>query len=106
MRLGPSSHLFGVILVVAFALTALPVRTAGASGTRRYARPGGSTTSVTCASWADACELYHVLDSVAVAGDQIWAQQGIYTPDPSSRSNSLVLHDGVAVYGGFVGGET
>lgn len=42
----------------------------------------------------------------AVTGDEIWVAKGSYTASPSTRSASHLLKLGVAVYGGFVGGET
>lgn len=61
-------------------------------------------------SWADA---YRGVDAVstaltqAVAGDEIWVAQGTYKPTATlTRSISITLKTGVAVYGGFAGGET
>ncbi len=43
--------------------------------------------------------------SVAVTGDEIWVADGVYKPG-SQRTDSFALKMGVALYGGFAGGET
>lgn len=88
-------------------LLLLPAASVRASGTVRYAIPGGATTGA-CTSWSTACRLSHAL-SIAVSGDQIWVRQGVHTPLPGlvdPRSGSFVLKNGVALYGGFAGTET
>src|SRR5512143_3556420 len=105
MNIKASSHILRVILIVAFGFAGTPVRTARAAGTRRYARVGGATSG-SCDSWSAACDLYFLLHSVAVSGDQVWVQEGVYRPAASDRTKSFELHDGVAIYGGFVGSET
>ena len=52
-------------------------------------------------SWADAMDLQTALGA-AVYGDEIWVAAGEYTPG-SNRTDSFVLVNGVAVYGGFSG---
>jgi len=58
-------------------------------------------------SWATAyVDLQQAL-AVAGEGDEIWVAAGTYTPGPSDDSiSSFQLRDGVALYGGFAGGET
>ena len=70
-----------------------------------FAGPTGLTTG-SCDSWANACTLQSAL-SLAVSGDEIWAQAGTYKPGASgSRSSTFQLKTGVAIYGGFIGNET
>ena len=59
-------------------------------------------------SWTDAfTELRDAFRSELFAGDEIWVAKGTYKPaDGSLRTISFVLKDGVALYGGFAGGET
>ena len=62
-------------------------------------------------AWADAfTDLQPALEA-ALSGDQIWVAAGTYTPslesDPDDpRSASFQMKNGVAIYGGFAGGET
>jgi len=62
---------------------------------------GGNGTS-----WDRA--LTSVADALAISksGDEIWVATGTYTPtDDSNRSRSFKLHEGVELYGGFIGNE-
>jgi len=43
--------------------------------------------------------------TAAVIGDQIWVKSGTYTPG-TERTSSFQMKNGVAIYGGFTGGET
>jgi len=61
-------------------------------------------------SWADAfVDLQDALAAAAWSEDvnQVWVANGTYLPDRGTgdRSLSFVIPDGVAVYGGFAGGE-
>jgi hypothetical protein len=56
-------------------------------------------------SWAGAyTELYSATSNGLCT--EIWVAQGVYTPDPSARSNSFYMIAGDRLYGGFAGGET
>lgn len=58
-------------------------------------------------SWANAFS--DLQDALAAAGmdDEIWMAAGVYIPDSEgTRGASFQLKDGVAIYGGFAGGET
>jgi hypothetical protein len=45
--------------------------------------------------------------AAAAGGDEIWVVQGTYTPSVTSdRTKSFALRTGIALYGGFTGGET
>src|SRR5512143_220370 len=98
-----SFPLVHLIVLVSLVLAALPSTTARAAGSRLYVKVGGTSN---CSSWVAACSLDFALIAAAAPGDQIWVQAGVYTPNPASRSNSIVLQDEVAVYGGFAGNET
>jgi PKD repeat protein len=58
-------------------------------------------------SWAFAfIDLQSAL-ATATAGDQIWIADGRYTPGPAgSPAVTFTMREGVALYGGFAGGET
>lgn len=46
--------------------------------------------------------------AAAVDGGEVWVAAGIYKPtdDPEDRSATFALKNGVAIYGGFAGGES
>jgi len=69
-----------------------------------YVVQGGSGD---CTSWATACDLQTAL-TTAGTGSEIWAAAGAYKPaaDPTDRAATFQLKAGVAVYGGFAGGES
>lgn len=55
-------------------------------------------------TWADAAGLVPAL-TAAQPGDSLWLAAGTYTPG-TVRSATFSIPAGVAIYGGFVGGET
>jgi predicted outer membrane repeat protein len=59
-------------------------------------------------SWADAYTDLQVALASATAGDEIWVASGVYRPASfgGDRAATFQLPGGVALLGGFVGGET
>ncbi len=59
-------------------------------------------------SWAHAYTYLQDALELAEAGDQIWVALGIYRPagPDGNREETFTLKSGVAIYGGFAGGET
>jgi hypothetical protein len=98
--------------MLAFAMPGLSSRqtaAARAAGAILYVNVGAAGAN-SGASWADAYTSLEVALGAAASGDQIWIAQGVYAPtvrldaaDP--RSATFSLKDGVAIYGGFAGGE-
>jgi predicted outer membrane repeat protein len=70
-----------------------------------------ATGAATGASWADAyTDLQDALDAFA-PGDAVWVAEGSYFPSAAlaggdARTVTFLLPDGIALYGGFAGGET
>ncbi len=59
-------------------------------------------------SWVNAFN--ELKDAIYVAGryenvQEIWVAEGIYSPHPTNRDTSFVLHDSIKIYGGFLGFE-
>lgn len=99
-------------LVLAVSLLAMP---RAAEATRRYVSPDGLGN---CTSWSAACSLMTAVNQ-SNPGDEVWVKRGTYNIPylcPSCAEISpgtwvdvtavLVLRNGVAIYGGFVGSET
>ncbi len=63
-------------------------------------------------SWADAFQNVQQALNAAGVGDQIWVAAGVYYPDEGpaqmddDRTESFLLKDDVALYGGFAGTES
>jgi predicted outer membrane repeat protein len=67
-----------------------------------FVKSGGTGNG---ASWEQACDLQAAL-AQAKAGDEIWVAAGKYLPTRNGdRTISFNIHDGVKLYGGFVGFE-
>jgi hypothetical protein len=58
-------------------------------------------------SWADAYVNLQTALTSAAPDDEIWVAQGTYYPDPErqSRRAAFGMRKGVAIFGGFAGGE-
>ncbi len=100
------------LIVRIMALSGLVLPVATATGAIRYvnaARPDDSGNGLT---WATAEKTLQAALVAATSGDDIWVAAGTYKPDqgggriPGNRSATFQLAIGVALYGGFAGGET
>lgn len=68
-----------------------------------YVSTNGTGTG---SSWVNAASLQYALTN-AILGDELWLQRGTYKPTAANdRSISFRIHEGVKLYGGFVGTET
>ncbi|HYX21624.1 MAG TPA: hypothetical protein VFA98_12340, partial [Thermoanaerobaculia bacterium] len=88
--------------MVLFCLTAVPA----AQATVRCVKP----TPGASGCWASGSGVYYAdlqpALAAATSGDEIWVATATYKPDPSDRTKSFALKNGVGIYGGFVGNET
>jgi predicted outer membrane repeat protein len=93
------------LLLTSGLVVAAPPTTASAA-TIVYVNAGaGGSGSGT--SWTDAYTSLADALSATPSGSEIWVAAGRYTPtDGTDRTATFQLTDGVAVYGGFAGGET
>ncbi len=73
-------------------------RTAHGASSVRFVAPAALGFG-DCSSWSNACTLPQAL-SIAVSGDQVWLQAGVYKP-AGGRAGAFQLLTGVAIYGGF-----
>src|SRR6266508_867898 len=94
------------LLVLALGgLFALPMRS-HAAGTIVYVDAGASGVG-DGSSWADAYPSLADALAGAASGTEIWVAKGTYKPTSGTdRTATFLLKDGVAIYGGFAGGET
>jgi len=101
-----------LLLATLLTLTSLGARPARAVGSVIYVNDNAPGTPHDGTSWNNAYKNLQNALSAAVPGDQIWVATGVYRPDEGSgqtnndRYASFSLINGVAIYGGFVGGET
>jgi hypothetical protein len=91
-------------------LLSLTGRTSALAQTIRYVSAAGVNSSPASAtSWATATpDLQGAINTLSATGGQVWVRSGLYKPGgPAnvSRSVSITIASGVAVYGGFQGIE-
>ncbi|MCP4381961.1 MAG: hypothetical protein GY798_11210, partial [Hyphomicrobiales bacterium] len=80
---------------------------AAASARVLYVNQAASSATQDGAGWKTAFKTLQAALGAARAGDEIWVARGTYKPtDGNDRDASFVLVEGVALYGGFGGGET
>ena len=89
--------------ILLFALSLCCCLTLGAQ-TIFYVKSGGSGTK-TGDSWENALNNIQSAIEIAVPGDQIWVAAGTFYGNNNSNL-SIILKDGVALYGGFAGTES
>lgn len=78
-----------------------------ARGAVRYVSASAPGPTYNGTSWASAYTNVQTALAAALAGDEIWVAAGVYRPTATTnRTVSFVLKNGVALYGGFLGGET
>jgi uncharacterized repeat protein (TIGR01451 family) len=90
----------GVTLLLSLFITAAPVH--AQSGPDYYVTSDGDP-GVSGSSWLTPTTLSNALSN-ATSGDEIWVATGVYTPG-LNQTDTFTIPAGVAVYGGFAGGE-
>jgi hypothetical protein len=77
-----------------------------------YVNELGANPSAPYGSWETATDSLQDALALAVSGDEIWVAKGTYFPDegvnktPDHPTGNFLLNDGVAIYGGFISGDT
>ena len=94
----------------ALAAVTLFASSALAGTTVRYVDASLASGANNGSSWADAFQgVGGVAAAIAASGsgDQVWVRAGTYKPTTgTTRTIAFTLKNGVAIYGGFAGGET
>ena len=94
------SMLLGLSFMLAITLT---TPYAGRAAGVHYVAPTAAGSG-DCSSWANTCILQTALGN-AISSDEIWVMQGVHKPG-IARTDTFILKNGVALYGGFDGTET
>ncbi|MFO0830578.1 MAG: right-handed parallel beta-helix repeat-containing protein [Phycisphaerales bacterium] len=101
----PSAHTW------LFSLAALATAAPGTHAATTFVDANLTTGANDGSSWANAFRGRLGLQTalgVAQAGDEVWVADGTYAPAAAGapRTSTFLVPDGVAIYGGFAGGET
>ena len=106
------SKILSMILAIVMVMSLLPVITlpVNAADNVIYVDTTKTSGNYDGSSWDNAYTDLQDALGAAQSGDQIWVAAGTYYPtvyvDDDSRTESFMLIDGVAIYGGFAGDET
>ncbi|MFC2105802.1 choice-of-anchor Q domain-containing protein [Candidatus Bipolaricaulota bacterium] len=101
----------GCVLLLAVGVAAIILISLGAmslsvSGATRYVTEAGAGLK-DGSSWENAHAGVQAALTAAVSGDELWVAAGTYTPTAGTdRTATFQLKNGVALYGGFAGGES
>jgi hypothetical protein len=99
------------LAALGLALLWLLLATGQAAAETYFVDAGSPAATPDGLSWSTAFTNVQSALDVAASGDEVWVANGVYTPtlrtDPADgRSATFQLQNGVALYGGFAGGET
>ncbi|HET6632281.1 MAG TPA: choice-of-anchor Q domain-containing protein [Rhodanobacteraceae bacterium] len=93
-----------LLLALLSGLAALALAPAAMAAPGPICQVTTSGTSGGAGTWASPMRLDTALAETGCT--EVWVASGIYVPDATSRTISFVIRSGVAVYGGFAGGES
>ncbi len=93
------------LLGLLFISTTLPAQV-----TRYVSTTGTNNNPATATSWATSTTNLQGAINASASGNEVWVAKGTYKPTsttaPTDRTASFAMKNGVAIYGGFAGGET